>query len=107
MGRLSSSIDSRTQPISKPLTRYDIAREQLRLEEVPADFPCREKEYEQVYSKIKESIDEFKGRRIFISGQPGTGKTATVRQVIKNLNEKVYKKASRFNRFTIRFCNHT
>ncbi|CAB4427585.1 unnamed protein product [Rhizophagus irregularis] len=91
-GRLSSSIDSRIQPINKPLTRYDIAREQLRLEEVPINFPCREKEYDQVYNKIKESIDELNGRRIFISGQPGTGKTATVRQVIKNLKEKVCKK---------------
>ncbi|PKC15174.1 P-loop containing nucleoside triphosphate hydrolase protein, partial [Rhizophagus irregularis] len=68
------------------------AREQLRLEEVPINFPCREKEYDQVYNKIKESIDELNGRRIFISGQPGTGKTATVRQVIKNLKEKVCKK---------------
>lgn len=96
-GRLSSSIDSRIQPINKPLTRYDIAREQLRLEEVPIKFPCREKEYDQVYNKIKESIDELNGRRIFISGQPGTGKTATVRQVIKNLKEKVCKKVSRFD----------
>ena len=48
IGRLSSSICSRIQPINKPLTRYDIAREQLRLEEVPIDFPCREKEYDQV-----------------------------------------------------------
>jgi origin recognition complex subunit 1 len=102
-GRLSSSIDSRIQPINKPLTRYDIAREQLRLEEVPINLPCREKEYDQVYNKIKESIDKFSGRRIFISGQPGTGKTATVRQAIKNLKEKVCKKVSRFDNSLIIF----
>ncbi|CAI2182298.1 1494_t:CDS:10, partial [Funneliformis geosporum] len=91
-GRLSSNINNRIKPTSKPLSRYDIAREKLRLEEVPVNFPCREKEYGKVYDKIKESIDEFKGRRIFISGQPGTGKTATVRQVIKNLNEKAFRR---------------
>ncbi|CAG8623614.1 11_t:CDS:2 [Funneliformis mosseae] len=91
-GRLLSNINNRIKPTNKPLSRYDIAREKLRLEEVPVNFPCREKEYGQVYDKIKDSIDEFKGRRIFISGQPGTGKTATVRQVIKNLNEKAFKR---------------
>ncbi|CAG8448360.1 4976_t:CDS:2 [Diversispora eburnea] len=82
----------RQQPTTEPQTFYDRARSMLRLEEVPDTLPCREKEYKQLYERVKSAIEQFSGHRIFISGQPGTGKTATVRQVVKNLQQKVEEK---------------
>ncbi|RIB28763.1 P-loop containing nucleoside triphosphate hydrolase protein [Gigaspora rosea] len=85
-------LELRAAPTVKPETCYDKARAMLQLEEVPDYLPCREKEYKQIYDKVKSAIEEFSGHRIFISGQPGTGKTATVRQVVKNLQRKVMQK---------------
>ncbi|CAG8613454.1 4832_t:CDS:2 [Acaulospora morrowiae] len=82
----------RLQPTNKPQSCYDRARLMLRLEEVPDFLPCREKEYKLIYDKVKSALEQFSGHRIFISGQPGTGKTATVRQVVRNLQKKVKKK---------------
>ncbi|CAG8790171.1 43883_t:CDS:10 [Gigaspora margarita] len=85
-------LELRAAPTVKPETCYDKARAMLQLEEVPDYLPCREKEYKQIYDKVKSAIEEFSGHRIFISGQPGTGKTATVRQVVKNLQRKIMQK---------------
>ncbi|CAG8699440.1 2620_t:CDS:2, partial [Acaulospora colombiana] len=90
----------RLQPTDEPQSCYDRARSMLRLEEVPEFLPCREKEYKLIHDKIKSAIEQFSGHRIckqltfriVISGQPGTGKTATVRQVVRNLQKKVEKK---------------
>ncbi|CAG8505700.1 7412_t:CDS:2, partial [Scutellospora calospora] len=85
-------LDLRITPTGKPETCYDKARAMLQLDEVPDYLPCREREHKQIYDKVKSAIEEFSGHRIFISGQPGTGKTATVRQVVKNLQRKVDQK---------------
>ncbi|KAH3665713.1 hypothetical protein OGAPHI_003901 [Ogataea philodendri] len=48
-------------------------------------LPCRDNEFDQLYNGLADSILTHKGRCIYVSGTPGVGKTATIREVIKQL----------------------
>jgi origin recognition complex subunit 1 len=52
-------------------------------------LPCRESEFSEVYSHLESAITDGSGACIYISGTPGTGKTATVREVVSQLNASV------------------
>ncbi|KAF9640342.1 hypothetical protein BFW01_g12148 [Lasiodiplodia theobromae] len=68
---------------------YQVARNQLHVSSVPASLPCREEEFSTVYSHLEAAITDGSGSCIYISGTPGTGKTATVREVVAQLNAAV------------------
>jgi origin recognition complex subunit 1 len=68
---------------------FQIARNQLHVSSVPAALPCREEEFSTVYSHLEAAITEGSGSCIYISGTPGTGKTATVREVVAQLHASV------------------
>ncbi|KAK4211413.1 P-loop containing nucleoside triphosphate hydrolase protein [Rhypophila decipiens] len=68
---------------------YQIARNQLHVASVPTSLPCRESEFSLVYSHLEAAITEGTGTCIYISGTPGTGKTATVREVVSHLDSAV------------------
>ncbi|KAI2601800.1 P-loop containing nucleoside triphosphate hydrolase protein [Hypoxylon sp. NC1633] len=68
---------------------FQIARAQLHVASVPTSLPCRESEFSLVYSHLEAAITDGTGACIYISGTPGTGKTATVREVISKLDEAV------------------
>ncbi|KKA22452.1 Origin recognition complex subunit Orc1 [Rasamsonia emersonii CBS 393.64] len=68
---------------------YRQARALLHVSSVPASLPCRSAEFETVYSHLSAAITEGTGTCIYISGTPGTGKTATVREVVAQLNNAV------------------
>ncbi|KAI1806475.1 P-loop containing nucleoside triphosphate hydrolase protein [Daldinia bambusicola] len=68
---------------------FQIARAQLHVASVPASLPCRESEFSLVYSHLEAAITDGSGACIYISGTPGTGKTATVREVVSKLDEAV------------------
>ncbi|EHK50078.1 hypothetical protein TRIATDRAFT_1963, partial [Trichoderma atroviride IMI 206040] len=68
---------------------FQIARSRLHVSAVPTSLPCREGEFSLVYSHLEAAITEGTGNCIYISGTPGTGKTATVREVISRLEEAV------------------
>lgn len=68
---------------------FQLARTQLHVSSVPATLPCREEEFSTVYSHLEAAITEGTGSCIYISGTPGTGKTATVREVVAQLNASV------------------
>ncbi|KAL1883863.1 hypothetical protein VTK73DRAFT_7651 [Phialemonium thermophilum] len=68
---------------------YQIARSQLHVASVPTTLPCREAEFSLVYSHLEAAITDGVGSCIYISGTPGTGKTATVREVVSRLDEAV------------------
>lgn len=68
---------------------FQIARSRLHVSAVPSSLPCREGEFSLVYSHLEAAITEGTGNCIYISGTPGTGKTATVREVISRLEEAV------------------
>ncbi|KAL1966463.1 hypothetical protein VTN77DRAFT_4385 [Rasamsonia byssochlamydoides] len=68
---------------------YRQARALLHVSSVPASLPCRSAEFETVYAHLSAAITEGTGTCIYISGTPGTGKTATVREVVAQLNNAV------------------
>ncbi|KAF4947218.1 hypothetical protein FGADI_10526 [Fusarium gaditjirri] len=68
---------------------FQIARSRLHVSSVPASLPCREGEFSLVYSHLEAAISDGTGNCIYISGTPGTGKTATVREVVSRLEEAV------------------
>jgi origin recognition complex subunit 1 len=69
---------------------FQIARAQLHVASVPSTLPCREIEFDLVYSHLGAAISEGVGSCIYISGTPGTGKTATVREVVCRLEALVH-----------------
>ncbi|KAJ5741242.1 ATPase AAA-type core [Penicillium manginii] len=68
---------------------YRQARTLLHVSTVPDSLPCRKTEFNQVYNHLSAAIMEGTGACIYISGTPGTGKTATVREVVAQLNGAV------------------
>ncbi|KAJ5946462.1 hypothetical protein N7454_003301 [Penicillium verhagenii] len=68
---------------------YRQARTLLHVSTVPESLPCRKNEFNEVYNHLSAAIMEGTGACIYISGTPGTGKTATVREVVAQLNAAV------------------
>ncbi|KAI9851653.1 MAG: Origin recognition complex, subunit 1 [Thelocarpon superellum] len=68
---------------------FQLARSKLHVASVPNTLPCREAEFATVYSHLEAAISDGSGSCIYISGTPGTGKTATVREVVSQLNGAV------------------
>ncbi|GAB7350893.1 hypothetical protein MBLNU459_g1408t1 [Dothideomycetes sp. NU459] len=68
---------------------HQLARSTLHVSAVPHALPCREDEFATVYSHLEAAISAGTGSCIYISGTPGTGKTATVREVVAALNVAV------------------
>ncbi|KAL9623113.1 MAG: hypothetical protein Q9160_002627 [Pyrenula sp. 1 TL-2023] len=74
---------------SQTLSPYQHARTHLHVSSVPSSLPCRETEFGTVYNHLSAAISDGTGACIYISGTPGTGKTATVREVVAQLNAAV------------------
>ncbi len=68
---------------------FQVARTRLHVAAVPAALPCREPEFAAVYAHLEAAIAAGAGACIYISGTPGTGKTATVREVVAQLHAAV------------------
>ena len=68
---------------------FQLARSNLHVSSVPTSLPCRATEFSTVYSHLESAITAGTGACIYISGTPGTGKTATVREVVAQLNASV------------------
>lgn len=73
------SGDSELTPVQRAIRR-------LQLDSVPDTLPCRTREYQKVRQMILTGIMQKQGGELlYISGLPGTGKTATVQSVLKGL----------------------
>ena len=68
---------------------FQLARTNLHVSSVPLTLPCRTAEFDTVYTHLEAAISVGSGACIYISGTPGTGKTATVREVVSQLNASV------------------
>ncbi|KAI5855626.1 P-loop containing nucleoside triphosphate hydrolase protein [Tricharina praecox] len=87
---LFTPLSTRTLSAATHLsTPYAIARHRLHVSTLPASLPCREEEFTEVYTHLSAAITEGTGSCIYISGTPGTGKTATVREVVSQLQALV------------------
>ena len=83
---LGTRVLSPSQYMSTP---YSHARATLHVSAVPTSLPCRSNEFSTVYSHLYSAIADGSGACIYISGTPGTGKTATVREVVASLHQAV------------------
>ncbi|XP_014260025.1 origin recognition complex subunit 1 isoform X2 [Cimex lectularius] len=74
--------------IKVPKTGLDFARSQLQVATLPSSLPCREKEFSNIKSFLLRKLEDMTGGCMYISGVPGTGKTATVHTVVKTLQKE-------------------
>ena len=72
------------------ISPFAAARDKLKLNNIPTGpLPCREVEREEIYGFVKRGIEKGGGGScMYISGVPGTGKTATVLEVMGALKRR-------------------
>ncbi|KAL4236627.1 Origin recognition complex [Mactra antiquata] len=79
------TVPSRRQPLLSPTSALEEARARLHVSAVPETLPCREKEFDDIYRFVESKVIDGTGGCMYISGVPGTGKTATVHEVVRSL----------------------
>lgn len=84
-GDLTPSLQSRLSAVNINQTELQLIRERLHVSAVPQSLPCRETEFDNICTFVRDKIVDGCGGCIYIAGVPGTGKTATVTQVVKSL----------------------
>ncbi|CDS13846.1 hypothetical protein LRAMOSA06020 [Lichtheimia ramosa] len=82
-------LQRRAQDRSTASTSYEIARERLHVSAVPDSLPCREDEFADIMGFVEGAVESGTGTCIYVAGVPGTGKTATVHEVIRHLQYRV------------------
>lgn len=90
---MTPSLQNRETALGGEKNELEMIRERLHVSAVPDSLPCRESEFEQIYSFIEDKLSDECGGCIYISGVPGTGKTATVTQVVRKLEKDSKKNA--------------
>uniref|UniRef100_A0A8C2TLI3 Origin recognition complex subunit 1 n=1 Tax=Coturnix japonica TaxID=93934 RepID=A0A8C2TLI3_COTJA len=78
-------IPKRSHAAQKPTSVLEEARLRLHVSAVPESLPCREEEFQDIYNFVESKLIDGTGGCMYISGVPGTGKTATVHEVIRCL----------------------
>ena len=65
---------------------YDEAYSKLQLNSMPKTLPCREQEINKIRDYIQNGVqNKGSSSSLYISGMPGTGKTATTLEVVKQM----------------------
>ncbi|XP_046737987.1 origin recognition complex subunit 1 [Diprion similis] len=90
-GLLTPSMRQRNISISQPSTPLQEARARLHVSAIPKSLPCREEEFNNIYTFLEGKLTDNSGGCLYISGVPGAGKTATVNEVIRCLRKSVSK----------------
>ncbi|XP_011056229.1 PREDICTED: origin recognition complex subunit 1 isoform X7 [Acromyrmex echinatior] len=94
---LKPSMKMRADILAKPVTPLQEIRTKLHVSAVPKSLPCREEEFNNIYTFLESKLMDNSGGSIYINGVPGTGKTATVNEIVKCLKRSVEK--GKLNRF--------
>ncbi|KAF9147527.1 Origin recognition complex, subunit 1 [Linnemannia schmuckeri] len=85
---IKTPTTQRSISATAPKTDFEHARSRLHVKAVPDSLPCREDEFLEIQEHLESAIEDGTGSCIYISGVPGTGKTATVHEVIRSLQAK-------------------
>ncbi|NWV15369.1 ORC1 protein, partial [Ptilonorhynchus violaceus] len=80
-------IPRRNQAAQEPASILEEARLRLHVSAIPESLPCREEEFQDIYNFVESKLIDGTGGCMYISGVPGTGKTATVHEVIRCLQQ--------------------
>ncbi|KAM7324565.1 hypothetical protein ACRRTK_016870 [Alexandromys fortis] len=81
------TIRDRNLAIQEPTSTLEEARLRLHVSAVPDSLPCREQEFQDIYNFVESKVLDGTGGCMYISGVPGTGKTATVHEVMRCLQQ--------------------
>lgn len=99
---LTPSLVTRNSALIKPTTPLQEARSKLHVSVVPKSLPCREEEFNDIFTFLRGKLEDKSGGCIYISGVPGTGKTATVNEAVRCLQKLILKgQLDDFNYITI------
>lgn len=104
----NNSNNDRITNNSSTIDRYTNAITRLHVSFIPADLPCRQEEFQTIINYLKNSLNHFSTQTssssittttstlnhyhsgpLYISGMPGTGKTATVLAAINKLKKDI------------------
>ncbi|OBS60532.1 hypothetical protein A6R68_08339, partial [Neotoma lepida] len=80
-------IRDRNLAVQEPASVLEEARLRLHVSAVPDSLPCREQEFQDIYNFVESKLLDGTGGCMYISGVPGTGKTATVHEVVRCLQQ--------------------
>ena len=86
-----NTVDKRYQSIAvtEKCSIYEQACAKLQLSAIPERLPCRDSERQQIIDYVTHGLkNKGSSSSLYISGMPGTGKTATTMEVISSLKEK-------------------
>ncbi|TRY74610.1 hypothetical protein TCAL_01600 [Tigriopus californicus] len=86
---MTPKMPKRAISLSSDLSPIQEAQIRLHVSAVPDSLPCRENEFAEIFSFTEAKIQEGTGGCMYISGWPGTGKTATVMEVVRTLESAV------------------
>lgn len=87
-GISTPTMIKRSSICSNSKSDLHIAREKLHVSSVPTSLPCREMEFDNICNFLEDKILDESSGCMYISGVPGTGKTATTSEVIRYLKDK-------------------
>ncbi|CAK9824783.1 Origin recognition complex subunit 1 [Anthophora retusa] len=88
---LTPSLSKRNSILLKPATPLQEARSRLHVSAVPKSLACREVEFNNIFTFLRGKLEDKSGGCIYISGVPGTGKTATVNEAVRCLQKLILK----------------
>ncbi|RQM19444.1 hypothetical protein B5M09_011030 [Aphanomyces astaci] len=69
-------------------SRLEAACDQLQLSSIPDTLLGREEERRQIYQTLKLAVVDGESNPVYISGLPGMGKTATVKEILRTLERE-------------------
>ncbi|CAK9782561.1 P-loop containing nucleoside triphosphate hydrolase protein [Cutaneotrichosporon oleaginosum] len=84
----ASHLPAAVEIDSLPTDPYERALRLLHVGATPESLPCREDEFVDVLTRLEEGVETGGGGCLYIAGVPGTGKTATVHAVVKELKRR-------------------
>lgn len=82
-----SRVGLPTKPESTTSEAFRQLREKLHTSTRVKLLPCREEQFEELYLNLESAVMEGVGCCLYVSGTPGVGKTATIREAIATLRD--------------------